>query len=58
MSEMIECVARAMCIADDLDPDEDWCYYRSGIRPIRPDSHVAQWTVYTLKARVAGTSGW
>lgn len=50
MSEMIERVARAMCIADGFDPDKDFGYYTSGVMP---DPHVAQWTRYTQKARAA-----
>lgn len=58
MSEMVERVARVLCIADGYKhPDEDWRYYANGV-PCQAvpmiaikDGKEQRWRTYVRKAR-------
>lgn len=54
MSEMVERVARVLCAADRLDPDEDWRVSGGIMLTVAIECGKAQrWRTYAPKARAA-----
>ena len=53
-TSMVERVARALCVADRLDPDADWRYTGDVMLTVAIETGKAQrWRIYTSKARAA-----
>lgn len=55
---MLERVARALCVADGFDPDEDWRQVPGGpfAEVAIPDEERPRWTRYRNAARAAITA--
>lgn len=54
LSEMIERVARALCVADGLDPDADWRRSDQSMLAVAiPEGEEQRWRTYASYARAA-----